>query len=122
MQVNPWVLGRKESSTFTGHQHRQSAQRLLQQLESASRLHVRESSLAYLFNECAVSLPHPFQEQVVPRQAAPVLLQKVQADGQDAPQHVGEAAAQLQVMSSSNHTRGWTGVGKRCRRLLCIIP
>jgi hypothetical protein len=40
-------------------------------------------------------VPHAPQEEVVPGQAAPVALQQVQADGQDAAQHVRQAAAQL---------------------------
>lgn len=55
---------------------------------------------SHLLNELAVCLAHALQEQVMARQAAAILLEQVQADGQDAAQHVSQAATQLHNTST----------------------
>lgn len=61
--------------------------------------------MTHLFNEVVEGLSHTLEEQVVARKAASILLEQVQADGQDAAQNVCQAATQLTGRHCSSTAR-----------------
>jgi hypothetical protein len=66
----------------------------------------RSGAVAHLFNEVVEGLAYALEKQVMPCKATSVLLEQVQADGQDAAQHVGQAATQLTSRRCGSAARG----------------
>jgi hypothetical protein len=63
-----------------------------------------QGNKAHLLNEGVESAANAPQEAVVPTKLLAILLQQIHADRQDAPQHMGQAGAQLQAAAKpANH-------------------